>query len=56
MILIWLRSGNLKRETKSLDSSTNNALRTKYVKVKIDIIQRIASAGYVVAEIKQLII
>ena len=33
----WLRKGNLKRETESfLIAARNNAIRTKYVKAKID--------------------
>ena len=33
----WLRRGNLKRETKSLlIAAQNNAIRTNYIKTKID--------------------
>ena len=34
---IWLKKGNLKKETESLlKAAQNNAIRTNYVKVKID--------------------
>ena len=37
----WLRKGNLKRETESLlIAAQNNAIRTNYVKARIDKTQR----------------
>ena len=56
MTQIWLRRRNLKRETESFFiAAQNNVIRTNYVKTKIDHIQRIVSVGYVVIEMKQLI-
>ena len=41
MTWVWLRNGNLKRETESLFIATeNNAIRTNYVKAKIDNLQK----------------
>ena len=42
------RNGNFKRETKSLlITAQNNAIRTTYIKIKIDTVNRIASVDYV---------
>ena len=38
---MWLRKGNLKRETESLlTAAQNNAIRTNYIKVRIDKMQQ----------------
>ena len=44
----------LKKETESLlTAAQNNAIRTNYIKAKIDnMLQNIASVGYVVIEMK----
>ena len=40
----WLRKGNLKRETESLIiAAQNNAIRTNYIKAKIDKTQQIVN-------------
>ena len=37
----WLKKGNLKRETESLQiAAQNNAIRTNYIKVRIDKMQQ----------------
>ena len=52
----WLRRGNLKRETESLlIVAQNNAIRTNYIKAKIDNTQKIASVDYVMTKTKQFI-
>ena len=48
----WLRKGNLKRENSLQIAAKNNAIRTKYIKVRIDKTQKIADLGYVVIETK----
>ena len=53
----WLRKGNPKRKTESLQmAAQNNTIRTNYVKAKIVRRNKIGSVGYVVIESKQLII
>ena len=42
MTRIWLREGNIKKETESLlRAARNNAIETNYVKAKIDKMQLI---------------
>ena len=49
----WLRKGNLKRETESLIiAAQNNAIRTNYIKAKIDKTQQIVNVDYVVIEMR----
>ena len=49
----WLRRGNLKRETESLIiTAQNNALRTNYIKAKIDKTQQTLNLDSVVTEMK----
>ncbi len=46
MIRTWLRRGNLKRETESLlIAAQNNAIRTNYIKAKIDNMQQLIKCG-----------
>ena len=55
MTCIWLRKGNLKRETESLlIVAQNNAEQITYIKTKIDIHKAIVSVGCVEIEIKRL--
>ena len=53
----WLRKGNLKTETESpLITAQEGAISTNHIKARIDKINKIANAGYVVTEMKPSII
>ena len=52
-IWTWLRKGNIKRETESfLITAQNNAIRTNYIKARIDKTQQNSRWGCVVIETK----
>ena len=56
-IWIYLRNGNLKRETESLlMAAQNNAIRTSYVKAKIDKTNKFVDIDYVLIDTKLSII
>ena len=50
---IWLRKGNLKRETESL---LNNTIKTNYIKAKIDKTQQNSKCSYLVIGTRRSII
>ena len=55
-IWLWLRKGNLKRETESLQIvAQDNAIRTNHIKAKIDKTQKISNVEYAVTETKRSI-